>query len=215
MTELGRDFQAKSGAPVRFSFGASRDLARQVRAGAPADLLVSADAETVEALVAQSLARRDDSRRLASNRLVVIVPKDSDLVVATGVDLKKAERVALGDPAAVPAGTYAKKWLESVGAWGELQDRLVPTIDVRAALAAVESGRAAAGIVYATDASTSARVRVAYEVPRESAPEIVYVAARLSRSNLPSASGFLDFMASEDGQTAFSRHGFIPLDHAR
>jgi molybdate transport system substrate-binding protein len=215
MTELGADFRAKTDASVRFSFGASRDLARQVRAGAPADVLISADAETVDALVTEGLARREDCRRLASNRLVVIVPKDSELTIATGLDLKKATHVALGDPASVPAGIYAKKWLEGVGAWGELQDRLVPTLDVRAALAAVESGRAAAGIVYATDASSSLRVRVAYEVPKENAPEIVYVAARLARSNLSSGSPFVDFLAGADARTAFSRRGFVPLDQAR
>jgi molybdate transport system substrate-binding protein len=216
MTDLGRDFQNKTtGSRVRFSFGASRDLARQLRAGAPADILVSADAETVEALVADGFGRGEDTRRLASNRLVVIVPKDSPLVVEAALDLKKAPHIALGDPSVVPAGTYAKKWLERAGAWDELQDRVVPTIDVRAALAAVESGRAEAGVVYATDASPSPRVRIAYEVPKDDAPEIVYVAVRLSRSKQALASPFLEFLTGVEADAEFARRGFISLDQAR
>jgi molybdate transport system substrate-binding protein len=206
MADVGRDFQ---GGNVQFSFGGSRDLARQIRAGAPADLFVSADAETVDALVTEGLVRREDRRRLAGNRLVVIVPKDSTLAIAAPGDLEKATHLAIGDPATVPVGTYAKKWLEGVGVWERVSEHAVFTLDVRAALAAVEAGRAEAGVVYSTDAATSTRVRVAYEVPRESSPEISYVAARLARSTSTPADPFLDFLVGDQARRDFARHGFL------
>src|SRR6185369_8368391 len=100
--------------------------ARQVRAGAPADVIVSADAETVDALIADKLAPAADRRRLASNRLVVVVPKASSLGIAQPGDLPKAQHLALGDPAVVPAGTYAKKWLEGAGLWESVREHVVP-----------------------------------------------------------------------------------------
>lgn len=209
LDEIGREFQKKSGVVVRFSFGASRDLARQVRAGAPADVLVSADAETIDALVSANLVRLEDRRRLASNRLVVIVPLQASLDLQQPGDLRRAPRIALGDPAVVPAGSYAKKWLETTGLWAELERHVVPTLDVRAALAAVESGRADAGIVYRTDAATSSRVRVVYEVAPEKSFEIEYVGARLARSKLLAASSFLTFLTGQEARATFARHGFV------
>jgi molybdate transport system substrate-binding protein len=209
MTDLGREFRAKTGATTVFSFGATGDLARQIREGAPADVLVSADADAVDALVGDHLVAPADRRPIASNRLVVIVPKDSRLRVTEPGDLKNARLVAIGDPEVVPAGRYAKKWLEKAGLWAELGGHVVPTLDVRAALAAVESGRADAGIVYATDAASSSRVEVSYQVPRESAPEITYVAARLSRSTLASAARFVEFSSSNEARSIFLRHGFV------
>jgi len=214
MTDLGREFRARTGATTLFSFGASGDLARQIREGAPADVLVSADPDTVDALVNDHFVAPTDRRPIASNRLVVIVPKDSPLYVTEPVDLKNARLVALGDPEIVPAGRYARKWLEKAGLWTDLGDHMVPTLDVRAALVAVESGRADAGIVYATDAASSSRVRVAYQVPRASAPEITYVAARLSRSTLASAARFLEFASTSDAGSIFLRHGFVVEERA-
>jgi molybdate transport system substrate-binding protein len=210
MNDIGARFRADKGTPVRFSFGASKDLARQVRQGAPADLLVSADAETVDALVGAGLVLAADERAIASNRLVVIVPSESTLRVSSPADLRRVGHIALGDPAVVPAGSYARKWLESQGIWNELRERLVPTLDVRAALAAVASGRVESGIVYATDAATSAQVRVAYEVPPAATPDIVYVAGRIARSKNAAAAGFLDFLVGPEAHGAFLRHGFSP-----
>jgi molybdate transport system substrate-binding protein len=150
--------------------------------------------------------RRPPAHRF--NRLVVIVPKDSRLRVTEPYPTTHRDE-AIGDPEVVPAGRYAKKWLEKAGLWAELRGHVVPTLDVRAALAAVESGRADAGIVYATDAASSSRVQVSYQVPRESAPEITYVAARLSRSTLASAARFVEFSSSNEARSIFLRHGFV------
>jgi molybdate transport system substrate-binding protein len=207
--DVGRDFEHEAGAKVSFSFGASRDLARQIRAGAPADVFVSADAETVDVLVAEKLVRTEERRPLMSNRLVVIVPRESGRALRGPADLKDVATIALGDPATVPAGSYAKKWLERAGLWKELEDRVVPTLDVRAALAAVEAGRADAGIVYRTDAATSQRARIVYEVPPEALPPITYVAAIIARSTQPSASAFLDFLTGPHARATLARHGFV------
>jgi molybdate transport system substrate-binding protein len=209
MNDLAREFHDATGETIRFSFGASRDLARQVRAGAPADVFVSADAETIDALVADQLVAAADRRPLASNRLVVIVPGDSSFVVATPGDLTKAQHLALGDPDVVPVGAYAKKWLERVRLWEQLRPGVVLTLDARASLAAVESGHAEVGVVYATDAASSRRVRVVYRVPPEETPHIAYLAARLSRSKNPAAEKFANFAASPNGKNAFARHGFL------
>jgi molybdate transport system substrate-binding protein len=209
MSDLAREFHAATGETVRFSFGASRDLARQIRAGAPADVFVSADVQTMDALVADQLVAAADRQPLASNRLVVIVPSDSSFVVAAPGDLTQARHLALGDPDVVPVGAYAKKWLERVHLWEQLSPGVVLTLDARASLAAVESGRAEAGVVYATDAASSRRVRVVYRVPSEETPHIAYLAARLSRSKTPAAEKFASFAASPSGKNAFARHGFV------
>jgi molybdate transport system substrate-binding protein len=144
-----------------------------------------------------------------SNRLVVITRRESERALPDPSHLKDFPKIALGDPANVPAGTYAKKWLERVGLWEALQDRVIPTLDVRAALAAVEAGRAEAGIVYRTDASTSQRVRIAYEVPPEAQPPITYVAAVIATSKHPAASPFLDFLTGPTARATLARHGFV------
>jgi molybdate transport system substrate-binding protein len=209
MSEVGRDFEAESGQKVRFSFGASGDLARQIRAGAPAAVMVSADAETIDALVEAKLVRSEDRRSFASNRLVVVVSKSSDSEIRTPRDLTRVPHLAMGDPAWVPAGKYAKLWLEKEGLWTEVEPHVVPSQDVRAALATVETGHAEAGIVYRTDAARSQRVRVAYEVPLDKAPTISYVAARLAAAENVTARRFLDFLMGSQARAIFTRHGFV------
>jgi len=207
LQEIGQSFEATSGVRVRFSFGASSDLARQIEAGAPADVFFSADTNRMDALEKAGLVRREDRREFLSNRLVVVVPAGSKLVIAKPEDLLRLPRLALADPEAVPAGVYAKKWLQSLNLWKDLQARVVPTLDVRAALAAVESEGTAAGIVYRTDAAISRKVRVAYEV--SGGPEIAYSVARVQSSSYPAAAAFVDFLAGESGRSVFVRRGFI------
>ena len=128
-----------------------------------------------------------------SNRLVVIVPRESGRTLQGAAGLQSAGQF-LGDPATVPAGTYAKKrWLRA-GIWESVKNRVVPTLDVRAALAAIEAGRADVGIVYKTDAATSQRVRIAYEVPPDAMPPIIYVAAVIASSKNPAAAAFLQYL---------------------
>jgi molybdate transport system substrate-binding protein len=210
MQEIAEAYRVRSGTAVLVSFGGSGDLARQVRAGAPAQVFLSADALRVDELERAGLVRPSERADLLSNRLVVVAPAASKLVVRSAADLAALPRLALADPASVPAGAYARQWLERAGAWPELRDRVVPALDVRAALAAVASGNAAAGVVYATDAAISRRVRVVYEVPVREAPRIVYVAALLPRAPA-AARAFFAYLRSAEASAAFRRSGFEPL----
>jgi len=206
LEEIGKACEAKTGASVRFSFGASSDLARQIQAGAPADVFFSADTAKMDALEKAGIVRHADRREFLSNQLVVVVPISSSRSVAGARDLAKLPRLALADPEAVPAGIYARKWLEAEGVWAEVRPKLVPTLDVRATLAAVESGAVEAGIVYRTDSAISNKVRVVFVVTN--GPAIAYSVARLASSKSSAARRFVDFVAGAEGRAVFERRGF-------
>ncbi|MGE5126960.1 MAG: molybdate ABC transporter substrate-binding protein [Betaproteobacteria bacterium] len=207
---LGKAFRQRTGQAVVFAFGGSGDLARQIRAGAPASVFVSADSLRVDELERAGLVRPADRFELLSNRLVVVVPAGSSGAPASARELTSLRRIVLADPQTVPAGAYARQWLERAGVWAALRERVVPALDVRAALAAVEAEAAPAAVVYATDASGSRRVRVAFEVPAADAPRIVYVAALLSGAG-PAARQFLAYLRSPEAGAVFRRFGFTPL----
>jgi molybdate transport system substrate-binding protein len=148
---------------------------------------------------------------LALNRLVVVVPADRARRFGTIAEVADASfaRIAVGDPAAVPVGVYTRQYLERVGLWDRLQPRLVPTVNVRAALAAVEAGNADAAFVYATDAPLSPRVRVAFDVGGEQAPAIVYPAAVATGGrNAGGGRRLLSFLEREPGRAILTRFGF-------
>jgi molybdate transport system substrate-binding protein len=208
LTEIGRDFERATGNRVLFSFGASSTLARQIRAGAPAQVFISADRAQMDELQHSGLVRPAERVDLLSNRLVVVVPAGSALTLRRASDLAAARRIALADPQAVPAGVYARQWLEKLGLWQSLRERVVPTLDVRAALAAVASEAAEAGVVYRTDAAIGARVRVAFEVPEQEGPRIVYPAALLARSTGSAARAFFSSLRSAASRAVFTRLGF-------
>ncbi len=194
--------ESELGARPVFNFGSSSDLARQIIAAAKADNKVQKE----------GLVDAGSRHSFLSNRLVVIAPADSGLAVtsAAGLAIPAVRHLALANPEAVPAGKYARAWLEKAGAWGMVQERVVPTLDVRAALAAVESGAAEAGVVYRTDALISKRVRVIYEVPEREGPLISYsVAAIVSRPSLPLARRVVEWLAGPEGGRAFARFGFV------
>jgi len=209
--ELGGSYERAEQQHVAFNFGASSDLARQIEAGAPADAFFSADAARVEQLERAGLVRKDERRDVLSNVLVVIAPADSTLTIGGPADLKRVGHLALANPDAVPAGMYAASWLRTVGVWDAVRDAVVPQVDVRAALASVEAGRADAGIVYATDAALSKRVRVAYRVPRDQGPPIVYALAPLVASTKPATRAFVRFLTSKEARASYEKYGFIVL----
>jgi molybdate transport system substrate-binding protein len=214
LEEIGERFEEATDVRVLFSFAGSNALARQIQAGAPADVFLSANLDRMDELEAAGLVRREDRVSLLSNRLAVVVPSSSDLALTTPRDLFLARRLALGDPDAVPAGIYARRWLQDCRLWDRLRDRVVPTLDVRAALAAVESGAADAGVVYRSDAATSRRVRVAFEVPADEAPRIVYPAAVVATTKVPEAArSFLEHLQTAGSQAVFTRLGFEPLEN--
>lgn len=204
--ELAAEFERAGGEPVQFHFAGSNLLARQIVAARRADAFLSADEHQVDLVEAAGLVSPGTRRALLTNELVVVVPIDSELRIEAATDLRAVDRLSLANPELVPAGRYARAWLEDQGLWSEVSERVFPALDVRAALAAVEVGAADAGVCYATDAATSQRVRIAYRVPVERAPRIVYVACALESS--ASGRAFVEFLAGPAARAIFERHGF-------
>jgi len=211
LKEVAQGFEAKTGHKVVFNLGASNDLARQIRAGAPADVFFSADKAQMDGLEAAGLVRAADRMDVLSNILVVVVPASRTARMSQPSDLLAVQRLALADPEAVPAGVYARTWLQSVGLWDKLKDKVIPTLNVRAALSAVESENADAGIVYRTDAAISKRVKVAFEVPRDKGPAIVYPMAPLAGSRKSAAAELVRYLTSAPAREVYRRYGFIVL----
>jgi len=177
-----------------------------------ADVFFSADEPLMDKVAGEGLVDAASRRSLLSNRLVVIVPLDSHLKVTGPADLAgpAVQKIALADPNAVPAGKYARAWLEKAHQWEAIRERVVPAVDVRAALAAVEAGGVEAGVVYSTDAAISKKVRVAYEVPESDAPLISYpVAAIKGRPQQDAARRVVDCLAGDEAGKTFESFGFI------
>jgi molybdate transport system substrate-binding protein len=211
LKEVAQSFEAQTGHKVVFSLGGSNDLARQIKAGAPADLFFSADEAQMNGLEAAGLVKAADRVNVLSNVLVVVVPVASTAKMTGPADLLPVKHLALADPRAVPAGVYARTWLESIGLWTKLKDQVVPTLNVRAALSAVESENADAGIVYRTDAAISKRVKTAFEVPREQGPAIVYPLAPLAASTKAATPQLVRHLVSAAAREVYARYGFIVL----
>ncbi len=197
------------------SYAASSALARQIMAGAPADLFISADEPWMDAVAAQKLLRPGARAVLLTNRLVLIAPKGQGGVLAIrhGFPLARAlgeGRLAMADPDAVPAGKYGKAALTALGVWPDVEGRLARAENVRAALALVARGEAPYGIVYATDALAEPNVRVIGTFPANSHPPIRYPVAVLTSAQSPDASSFYHFLLSGAAQRIFRQHGFGP-----
>jgi molybdate transport system substrate-binding protein len=172
MNEIGPAYEKQSGDKLQFNFGASSMLARQIEDGAPADLYFSADEAKKDALEKKDLLLPGTRRSLRSNSLVLVVPTDASAAPKSAADLVKPEfkKIALAEPQTVPAGIYAREYLQKLGLWDAVKEKVVPTENVRAALAAVESGNVEVGIVYKTDSLISKKVKVAVEVPAAEGP---------------------------------------------
>lgn len=197
------------------SFAASSALARQIEAGAPADLFVSADEEWMDYLAARRLLAPGSRTNVATNRLVVVAPAASPLrlEVRPGFPLARAlgtGRLATADPATVPAGKYGRAALTRLGVWNQVEGRVANAENVRAALALVARGEAPLGIVYATDAQAAPAVRIVALFPAQSHPPIIYPVARMARSGNAEAEGFRHFLLSVQGRAIFRRFGFGP-----
>jgi molybdate transport system substrate-binding protein len=207
-----RPFEAASGHRVVVSYAGSNVLARQIAAGAPAALFISADEDWMNAVMAQGRAVAGSRRDLLANDLVLIAPASSQvqITMAPGVDIAHAlgpGRLALANPDAVPAGRYAKAALMALGAWNGVRDRIAPAENVRAALALVARGEAALGIVYRTDALAEPHVRVVATFPAASHPPIVYPMVQLK--DAPPGTGELAaHLASPAARGVWERFGF-------
>ena len=217
LKEIALGYERQSGHKVVFNFGASSLLARQIEEGAPADIFLSADETKMDGLEKRNLIVQGTRRSRLSNSLVIVVGSDSTIPIRSAPDLTNAmvERIALAETKTVPAGIYAREFLEKRGLWSVLEKKIVPTENVRAALSAVESGNVDVGIVYKTDAGISRKVKVAHEVPIADGPAIGYPMALMRDAKEPAAAGdFLKHLDSPAAARVFQKFGFIVRDAA-
>jgi molybdate transport system substrate-binding protein len=213
LTAIAEQYGREGRGTIRFNFAASNVLAQQIIAGAPVDAFVSADEAQMDAVAAARLLVDGSRVDLLRNQLAIVVPNDRPRTMMSpqGLTNPAFRRIAIGDPAAVPSGVYAKAWLQQEGLWDTLEARMVPSGSVRAALAAVESGAADAGIVYRTDARVALKATVAYVLPADRGPRIVYPAAVVrGSSSQAEAKRFLDYLRGASAARIFERYGFTP-----
>jgi molybdate transport system substrate-binding protein len=213
LDELGRTFQQQAGVRMRLNYESSATLAQQIANGAPADIFLSADEQWAKHLAEQKLISRQ--RNLLTNRLVVVIPADSQLRLSSPGDLVRPEirRLAMGDPDGVPAGKYAREALRRMQLWDRLKSKSVSASDVRHALTFVETGAAEAGIVYATDAAISKKVKVACEIPLRLSSPIRYPLVLLKQgAGKAAAVRFYEFVQSPAARVVFRKYGFAILD---
>jgi molybdate transport system substrate-binding protein len=202
--------KSEDGMPVELVFDASSRLASQIEAGAPADVFVSADREWMDALEGKDLVLAGTRHDLLGNRLVVVVPNDAASTPTDASALRGVERLALAG-ASVPAGKYARASLESLGLLADVAPKIVEGDNVRTALAWVAKGEAEAAIVYATDARIEPAVRIAFELPADSYPVIVYpIAALTNAEHEAGARRFIAHTRSNAAQAVFRAAGFPP-----
>ncbi|MBK8479153.1 MAG: molybdate ABC transporter substrate-binding protein [Opitutaceae bacterium] len=215
LKELAPVYTKATGDTLRFNFGASGALARQIKEGAPADVILSADELRVDQLEKAGLLAAGTRRTVLANLLVVVVSAEGGAPVTALADLAKADvkRLAIGEPATVPVGTYTKEHLQKLGLWAQVIGKCVPLDNVRAVLAAVEAGNADAGFVYRTDALISKKVRIAVTVALGEGPRITYPAAALRDAKEPAAAAkFVGFLAAPEAQAVFVKHGFLAAE---
>ena len=209
-------YSGRSGDKLTVSYAASGVLAKQIDNGAPADIFISADENWMDYVAERHLLRPDSRTDLLGNRLVMVAPKDNARPIEIKPGLKLASligdgRLALGDPASVPAGQYAKAALEKLHLWQEVQGKLAPAGDVRGALTLVSRGEAPLGIVYATDAAADPGVKIVADFPPDSYPPVVYPVALLAGSAKPEAARYLAWLRSPEAAPYFEREGFRRL----
>ena len=212
MKEIAPLYQKETGNEMRLSFGASSMLERQIEEGAPADVFLSADELKMDALEKAGLLVPGTRHTLLSNTLVIVIPSDSSLQIHSAADLannNEIRRIAISQPSAVPVGVYSKEYLTKLGLWEKVESKVVPTENVRASLAAVESGNVQAGFVYKTDVLISDKVKSALEIPATEGPKIRYpIAALKGTRDLEAAKKLVDYLRSEAALNVFKKYGF-------
>jgi molybdate transport system substrate-binding protein len=218
LQDLGVAYEKTAAVQVRMSFDASSNLARQIEAGAPADVFFSADTQWMDYLQSRNLIQAATRQDVVGNQLVLIAPAQSqiELKIAPHFPLAAAlgkGRLATGDPDSVPVGRYARSALTTLGVWDEVAERIARAENVRAALMYVGHGDAPLGIVYSSDALVDENVRVVDTFPANTHEPIVYPIA-LTKSAKDAAAGFVTYLVSPQGREVFVRYGFTaPARH--
>ncbi|MDE0890150.1 MAG: molybdate ABC transporter substrate-binding protein [Phycisphaerales bacterium] len=217
--DLGARFASTGAGEVVINSAGSSTLGRQIIAGAPVDVFISADRDWAR-VVQDQIPCVGDAEDLLGNELVMVIPSDDEAGSASisGFDLDAPEpppswrRVAIADPSHVPAGRYAREALESLGWWGAISGRVIPASDVRAALRLVELGEVDAGIVYRTDAMMNDSVEIIATVPALLHETIVYPILQFERR--PEVDAFIRFLKSDDAGSIFERRGFSVVSNS-
>ncbi len=196
---------------LKYNFGASGALQRQIEQGAPVDVFISAGSKQIDALQQKRLILNGTRRNLLTNRLVLIVSKNSTLGITTFRQLSqpRVKKIAVGEPRSVPVGQYTEELFKNLGILNVLKPKFVLGNNVRNVLAAVESGNVDAGVVYATDANISSQVRQVATAPSRLHLPIVYPLTVLKASqNSQAAQAYIQFLASAQARAIFQRYGF-------
>jgi molybdate transport system substrate-binding protein len=218
LDEAAKTWTEKSGTEVKSSYAASSALARQIEAGAPADIFISADLDWMNYVDNKNIVKPETRSNLLGNSIVLVANKQEwkkgDVKITKGFPLANllgSDRLAMADVKAVPAGKYGKAALEKLGVWDSVSTKLAQAENVRAALALVGRGEAPLGIVYKTDTAADKNVKVVGTFPDDSHKPIVYPAAQLESSNNARAAELLKFLASPEARTIFEKQGFTVL----
>jgi len=219
--ELGHQFQRmRPGVTLRYNFGSSGDLQKQIEAGAPVDLFISAARRQMDELETKGLILPATRRVFARNMLAVIVPTDSRVDLRRPADLllPQVQRIVIGNPKTVPAGQYAEESLRALGLWEALRPKLVFAENVRQALEYVSRGEVEAGFVYTTDVAVRpGRIKESFRPPQESYQQVTYPVAVVAASKHQAiAHAFIDLLLGQEGQAVLSRMGFqLPVGSSR
>ncbi len=213
ITDISKLFAEKNKAKVTHSFASSSTLAKQIEQGAPADVYLSANPKWMNYLTEKQSIEPQSRFDLLGNRIVLIAPVSSTVKITVGpkFDLPKVlgnDKLAMGDPDHVPAGIYGKQALVKLGVWKDVEPKVARAKDVRAALALVERGEAPLGVVYATDAAITKKVKVVGVFPEDSHPPIVYPVALIKDKGTAIAKSYLEFLKSPAAKTVFEKYGF-------
>ena len=212
-----KDYQLHGGAPVRVSYAASSALAKQIEGGAPADIFISADLDWMDYVAKKDLIVAGTRSNLLGNKLVLVAPADSEVSVTIAPNfplaaLLKGGRLAMADPAAVPAGKYGKAALEKLGVWDSVQNNIANAEDVRAALRFVSRKEAPLGIVYRSDAAADPGVKIVAPFPDDSYPPVIYPIAALATSHNGDTPKFIQYLHSAAARPFFEKQGFAVLE---
>lgn len=214
LQDIAKQYNRAQKVNIVSSFASSSTLARQIDAGAPADLFISADQKWMDYAAAKDNIQPDTRVNLLENSLVLIAPQASPLKNVTlnsqtnWLKLLDGGRLAVGDPDHVPAGIYAKESLQKLGAWSSVADKLAPAEDVRSALALVERDEVPLGIVYGSDAVVSKGVKVIGEFPAQSHQKVEYPAAIVKGRDTPVVSAFFHYLQGPEAANVFKQYGF-------
>ncbi|SDF63155.1 molybdate ABC transporter substrate-binding protein [Sporomusa acidovorans] len=213
LAEIQQNYQTKNpNIKLIYNLGASGSLQKQIEQGAPTDIFISAAPKQMDELEAKDLINKATRKNLVENKLVVVVPKESKLIITKYEDLTQdaVQKIALGETATVPAGQYAQQVLQKLGLWDKLKDRVVFAKDVRTVLTYTETGNVEAGIVYKTDAASSDKVKIVATAPEGSHQPIVYPIAVTSGSKqAKAAEAFVEYLFSAESRAVFEKYGFV------